>query len=120
MSQHTGLILAAHGSRKESSNEEVERFAQSLAVEHYDIHYVACAFLELAKPDIAEAIAAAICAGCGEIIVIPYFLAAGRHVQTDVPEIIEQCQKAHPEICIRLTPHLGASTALQGAVLKLL
>lgn len=120
MSQHVGLVLAAHGSRKIESNKEVKQFAQSLALNLLDINYVTCGFLELAEPGIEAAISEAIEAGCGEIVVVPYFLAAGRHVQTDVPEIIEQCQQAFPEVHIRMTSHLGASPSLQDAVINLL
>lgn len=120
MSQHVGLILAAHGSRRAESNQEVQSFAQSLALSLVDINYVTCAFLELAEPGIDEAVTKAVEAGCGELLVVPYFLAAGRHVETDVPKIVEACQAKYPDVIIRMTPHLGASPALQEAVLSLL
>lgn len=120
MHQHTGLIVAAHGSRRAESNEEIKRFAQNLATTLEQIHFVAPAFLELATPSIADAIQNAITAGCREIIVVPYFLAAGRHVIKDVPAIVAQCQQENPEIKIRLTQHLGVSQGLQAAVRELL
>ncbi len=120
MAQHLGLILAAHGSRRKESNEEVALFARKLALKLLDVNYVSVAFLELAEPSIPQAIEKAVQAGCGEIVVIPYFLAAGSHVQTDVPKIIQLCQQDHPELSIRLTAHLGASPELETAVLSLL
>lgn len=120
MSLLTGLILAAHGSRRAESNEEIRQFAQGLAMQMPEVNYVAPAFLELTSPGIAEAIHSAAEAGCGEVIVVPYFLAAGRHVFADLPQIIDKCRKEHPDVQIRVTPHLGESPALQQAVLALL
>ncbi|MCM2678854.1 sirohydrochlorin chelatase [Echinimonas agarilytica] len=116
-----GLVLAAHGSRLKASNEEVTEFTQVLASSLIDQYkHIVPAFLELAKPSIEDSIDAAVAAGCTDITVVPYFLAAGRHVREDVPEIIEERQKAHPHVTIQATPHLGVSEALKQAVIHLL
>jgi sirohydrochlorin ferrochelatase len=41
------------------------------------------------------------------VVIIPYFLHLGRHVQKDLPRIIEEAQQRHPGIWMRLGPHLG-------------
>ena len=120
MSQRKGLILAAHGSRRLESNQEVAEFAKQLASELIGIDYVASAFLELAHPRIDDAIDLAVKEGCTELVIVPYFLAAGRHVYEDVPQILAERQQAHPEVKMKLTNHLGASSALKQAVIQLL
>jgi len=56
--------------------------------------------------------------GAREIVVFPYFPAAGTHVAVDIPKAISAFELEYPQIRIRLTPHLGASDALPGAILS--
>lgn len=108
------LVVVAHGSRRASSNEEVGELACQLAgliAEEYPI--VGVGFLELAEPLIPDALEKAIEAGATEIQVFPYFLSAGRHVVTDVPEEVSQVQQKYPDIQIAMLPHLGALDGLK-------
>jgi sirohydrochlorin ferrochelatase len=111
------LLLVAHGSRREASNEEVRQLAASLAPRaqgRFDA--VSCAFLEIAGPSIPEGIEAAVRSGAGEVVVLPYFLSAGRHVAEDIPREVEVKQREHPQVRIQVTPYLG----LAGGVAKIL
>lgn len=104
------LILVAHGSRRKVSNIEVIQIATRLANQvRGNYEYVGYAFLELAPPSIPEAIEQAIQKGAKEVVILPYFLSAGRHVHEDVPEFVLQKQKEHPAIKITLAPYLGGS-----------
>lgn len=107
------VVLVAHGSRVAVSNDEVRQLAQALqqkVAERYQ--RVEAAFLELAQPSIEEAIAAAIAAGAASVLVLPYFLAAGKHVTRDVPEIVSRCRQAHPAVDIELADYLGKHPGL--------
>ena len=107
------LLLVAHGSRRESSNEEVRQLTAQLearAGKRYQS--VNCAFLELAEPSIPDGIEACIQAGAEEVIVLPYFLSAGRHVIEDIPREVAGKQKEHPQIPIRLAPYLGSAEGI--------
>jgi sirohydrochlorin ferrochelatase len=107
------LILIAHGSRRADSNDEVRALAAALEAQLADRYQqVLPAFLELAEPSIPGAIDAVIAAGAREVVVLPYFLAAGNHVVNDVPALVAERQQAHPEVTLRLLPHLGASPQL--------
>lgn len=114
------LLLIAHGSRRKDSNEEVARLAARVGTaaggEYAGVRY---AYLELATPSIPEAIEDCLTAGAAEVIIVPYFLAAGRHVQEDIPAIIADKQSEHPEAAIRLTAHLGTASALPALLLNL-
>lgn len=102
------VLLAAHGSRLPESNAEIEALAERLAgsVEHGVA--VAHAFLELAEPAIPEAIDALARDGATRIMLIPYFLSAGRHVAEDIPAIVADARARHPGLEIEITGHFGA------------
>ncbi|MBD1390593.1 CbiX/SirB N-terminal domain-containing protein [Neiella sp. HB171785] len=115
------MILAAHGSRLKSSNEEVTQLAAKLGDQlTSQFAQVEPAFLELSPPSIEQAIATCVAAGHHHITVVPYFLAAGRHVKDDVPAIVEQARQQYPDVDIELTQHLGLSDGLVSAVTGLL
>ena len=104
------LILVAHGSRRESSNEEVRELAARLALRTSDTFAsVSAAFLELAEPSIEDGIVSSVDDGAREVVVLPYFLSAGRHVATDIPREVDRARAARPDADIRLVPYLGAS-----------
>lgn len=112
------LLLIAHGSRRQSSNDEVRRLVESVAkLQAPEVADVTVAFLELAEPSIPQGLARCAALGASEIIVFPYFLAAGTHVAQDIPEAIAAFQQARPDIQIRVTAHLGASEILPLAIL---
>ena len=107
------LLLVAHGSRRKQSNDEVVLLAEKLKNEcsqQYNI--VNAAFLELSEILIPDGIRQCITDGASSIIVLPYFLNSGRHVVEDIPNIIKDCIDQHPNIEIRLAPHLGASSLM--------
>lgn len=107
------LLLVAHGSRRAASNDEVRVLAAHLEA-HTNGTYgqVACAFLELAEPSIPDGLRHAIHAGAREIIVLPYFLSAGRHVVEDIPGEMDVVQAEYPDVGITLAPYLGASAGI--------
>lgn len=114
------LLLVAHGSRRAESNAEVCRIADCLAG-RADGHFaeVACAFLEIAEPSIPDALRAAIRGGAGEVVVLPYFLSAGRHVVRDIPAEVDVVRAEYPQVKITLTPYLGSSAEIVDLLLGL-
>ena len=108
------LIVVAHGSKVESSNNEIKRIVdkikENLKDEQLDVFY---AFLELAEPSIFVSINKAITHGCKVIKVFPYFLAAGKHVKEDIPAEIKKFKKRYPEIEFILLPHIGECKGIE-------
>jgi len=107
------LLVVAHGSRRAESNDEVRQLTDCLASrtgEAFD--RVSCAFLELAEPSIPDGLRADISAGADTIVVVPYFLSAGRHVIRDIPAEVEMVRQEHPAVAITLAPYLGAASGL--------
>jgi len=114
------LLLVAHGSRREASNDEVRELTEKLkaqAATRYDS--ISCAFLELAEPSIPDGIETCVQAGAKEVIVLPYFLSAGRHVATDIPDEVAIKQKEYPELKIEIAPYLGSSEQMTHILLGL-
>jgi len=107
------LVLVAHGSRRQASNEEVialSKVIKEQMVSEYPI--IEAGFLELAEPLIPDAIDQCVKQGATDVCVVPYFLSAGRHVITDVPEEVEKAREMHPEIPMEVLPHIGGSAMM--------
>ena len=107
------LLLVAHGSRREASNDEVRRLTAKLR-DKVGARFkgTECAFLELAEPSIPDALQRCIDHGAEEIVVLPYFLSAGRHVARDIPAEVEAKQKEHPQVRISIKPYFGAADGI--------
>ena len=103
------LLVVAHGSRRQASNDEVremtKRLAERAGGEFGDIR---CAFLELAEPSIPDGIGQCVDAGANEVIVLPYFLSAGRHVSEDIPAEIAKKRTELNNVTIRNVNYVGA------------
>lgn len=114
------LLIVAHGSRRQASNDEVRALGERVrAMRDPGIDQVEVAFLELAEPSIPDGLARCATQGAREIIVFPYFLAAGTHVANDIPEALATFSQIHPDIQVRLTSHLGASASLAKTILDI-
>ncbi|HKY63773.1 MAG TPA: CbiX/SirB N-terminal domain-containing protein [bacterium] len=104
------LVLIAHGSRLEAANEEIRALASRLEAR---LGYpVIGAFLELAAPSIPEAVDLALATRAAEILILPYFLTQGRHVQADIPAILAEKARAYPETPLKLLPYLGSQEGI--------
>jgi sirohydrochlorin ferrochelatase len=113
------LLVVAHGSRRAESNDEVRELTARLADRAGgEFTSVSCAFLELAEPSIPDGLRAAITRGVHEVVVLPYFLSAGRHVVTDIPGEVDIVRAEHPQAVITLAPYLGAAPELVGLLLE--
>ena len=114
------LLVVAHGSRREASNEEVRRLCERIRNEDgVEFDLVEAAFLELAQPLIPEGIGRCIAEGASEVVVMPYFLSAGRHVSEDIPAEVEKARRLHPQAAIHLAPYLGAADAVAKVIVNL-
>ena len=113
MGKH-GIILFGHGARDPRWAEPFERLAAKLRGLRGDP--VSLAFLELMSPDLPSAVAAQVSDGCDAITVVPVFFGQGGHVRKDLPEIIERCRKAHPDIVISCATAVGEDDGVLDAV----
>ena len=112
------LIIVAHGSKVKSSNDEIVNIVSKIKFNVDDRILVFHAFLELSEPSIFIAINKAIAENCKKIKIFPYFLAAGRHVQEDIPCEIKKFKKLHPEIEFILLPHIGNCNGIEDMIIS--
>ncbi|MEJ2115303.1 MAG: CbiX/SirB N-terminal domain-containing protein [Gammaproteobacteria bacterium] len=114
------LLLIAHGSRRQASNDEVRDLTNVLKQQvGSEFSIVECAFLELAEPSIPEGITACVNKGASSVTVLPYFLSAGRHVITDIPEELQKAQIIHPQLSIKTAPYLGSAKGISEILIEL-
>lgn len=114
------LLLIAHGSRREASNDEVRELAKALAEQAGSaFDRVVPAFLELAEPSIPDGVAECVRRGATEVVAVPYFLSAGRHVAHDIPEELEKASQANPEATVTISPYLGQHPGIAEMLLGL-
>jgi sirohydrochlorin ferrochelatase len=106
-----GIIVFAHGSRIESANDGVRAIAAALARVGCFPH-VESAFLELGEPDLARAVDILAARGVDRIVIIPYFLTLGLHLERDLPLLVSNLMGSHPGIAIRVTPPLEGHPGL--------
>jgi sirohydrochlorin ferrochelatase len=112
----TGYIVFAHGSSVESANQAVRTVAAEMARRGaYEI--VEPAFLEGGRPDLKDAVEALAARGISRVVVIPYFLTLGLHLQRDVPRLIGELRGTHPGLEIEVTPPLDGHPAMVEALL---
>jgi sirohydrochlorin ferrochelatase len=82
-----------HGSSVASANDAVRTIAARAAVEGGWTLFET-AFLE-AAPRLDEAVGKLAAAGAGEILVLPYFLTLGIHLQRDLPKLVEDLARRY-------------------------
>jgi len=110
----TGIVIFGHGSSVASANEAVARVAAEAALAGGFALYET-AFLEV-SPTLPEATAKLVGRGAREILVIPYFLTLGIHLQRDLPRIIEELCTEFEGLHMRVTPPLDGHPALSGII----
>lgn len=108
--QSSALIIVAHGSRRDASNEEVMQLGEKVKpLVHAKYEVVKTAFLEFATPSLERSITECAKEGMTDIVILPYFLASGNHVTLDIPAVIAQMNMLYPDVKITLKAHVGSS-----------
>jgi sirohydrochlorin ferrochelatase len=111
----TGYIVFAHGSSIETANEAVRSVAREMA-RRGGLATVQAAFLEGGTPDLMGAVAA-IATEVSCVVVVPYFLTLGLHLQRDLPRLVEEIRLAYPGLRIDVTAPLDGHPAMPDLLL---
>ena len=106
------LLVVAHGSRKKISNIEIHQLANNISMKLQTFCIVEACFLEIAEPSIPQGIESCVKQGASEVLILPYFLAAGRHVIEDIPNIVDEEKTKYPDISITSLPYFGSSPVI--------
>lgn len=107
----TAILMMAHGSRIVEANDAAREVA-AMVQEMTGFEIVEVSFRELHEPNIQQGIDACVMRGAQRILLMPYFLFMGAHVQHDLPEEIKEAQKRHPGLIMEMGGHLGAHRKL--------
>ena len=110
-----GIILFAHGSRDALWRLPIEAVAQRIQAMSPQTD-VACAYLELTAPDLPTTAAMMIARGIQHIVIVPMFLGVGSHVREDLPVLVQQLQKDHPDVQFELRRAIGEEPQLTQAM----
>ncbi len=108
-SAKTGIVVFGHGSSVPSANDAVRVVARDAAAQGgWNLYETA--FLE-ADPRLGDAVGKLARAGADEVLVLPYFLTLGIHLQRDLPKIIDELEKQF-HLPIRVAPPLDGHPEL--------
>jgi sirohydrochlorin ferrochelatase len=106
----TGIIVFGHGSSVASANEAVRTVAENAARQGgwplYETAFLEC------HPRLGDAVEKLTAAGAEEVLVLPYFLTLGIHLQRDLPKLVEDLSTQHG-VAIRVAPPLDGHPALE-------
>lgn len=113
----TAILLMAHGSRIPEANDAAREIAAMVkTMTEFDI--VEVSFREQHLPNIQEGIDACVAQGAERVVLMPYFLFVGAHVQEDLPEEMAQAKKRHPHVEFAMGKHLGVHKKLAEVVVE--
>lgn len=110
----TGVLICGHGSRDEEAVKEFELLAAALRPRFpgYDF---ATGYLEFARPNIRDGLAALVERGARRIHAVPGMLFAASHVKNDLPWEINSFSAQHPDVDVRLGRDLAIDAKLINA-----
>lgn len=100
------IILLGHGSRAPGAVDDMERIAAGLK-RRKAAPFVEVAHMSMCPPGIAEVFQHAVSAGATRVLVLPYFLHLGVHLQADIPRILQEIRQPYPGVEVVLGKHLG-------------
>ncbi len=111
------LIIVAHGSRKEESNNEVLSLVREFDQDtEHSFDFIVGAFLQFASPGLEKQIAFLAGQEVSKIVIFPFFIGAGNHILMDIPQIVDQARKENPGIEFVLTKHLGKIDGIENVI----
>ncbi|MBT0663904.1 CbiX/SirB N-terminal domain-containing protein [Geobacter pelophilus] len=113
----TAILLMAHGSRIPEANDAVQEIAAMVrTMTGYEI--VEVSFREMHLPNIQQGIDACVKQGAERVLLMPYFLFIGAHVQEDLPEEMAQARERYPKVEFAMGNHLGVHRKLAEVVVE--
>ncbi|CAL5186247.1 unnamed protein product [Lathyrus oleraceus] len=105
------VIIVDHGSSFNGSNISLIKFVDMFRNKTgYKI--VEPAHMEMAKPTIGDAFQSCVQQGARRVIIAPFFLATGKHINKDIPSLSAEAAKKHPGVSYIITPPLGLHVLL--------
>jgi sirohydrochlorin ferrochelatase len=113
--ERTAILLVAHGSRQEAANQDLVELVKRIAGQG-EFPIVEGCFLELAEPDLPSGGDRCVARGARRVLMIPYFLSAGVHLERDLTAARDELKGRHTNVEFHLGPPLGPHPLLDELV----
>jgi sirohydrochlorin ferrochelatase len=108
-----GLLLVGHGSRSAEGAAEMLALAGLVGAARPDV-MVDAGFLEMSDPPAGPVLDRLAAAGCGRVVVLPLVLLGAGHAKSDVPALVLEARRRHPDLHLHFGSPLGISRDLVG------
>ncbi len=106
-----GLIVLAHGSKVAETDEIMTQYVETIS-KKVSFEHVEKAYLQMMSPDLGAAVANLNQAGIQDVLVFPFFLFNGNHIQEDIPNELEALKIQYPEMSFTFMDNIGYETKL--------
>ncbi len=104
------VVLLGHGSRSPKANAALAGISAMVAeLTGWNVSH-AC--MELSPPTLDSVVGNLVEKGHRRIIVMPFFLFQGIHVQKDIPQMLSKLTGEHPDLRVIFTDNLGIDRRL--------
>ena len=113
----TALILFAHGARDPDWADPMRRVCAFLR-EQAPHRRVELAFLEFMKPELRDCAESLLAEGFERIVVLPMFIARGGHLKRDVPLLLDELRRSHPQAHFELGAAIGEAESVVQAMAR--
>lgn len=117
MDRRRAILLVDHGSKRQAANNMLISMRDTVAARLGEDAIVHIAHMELAKPSIEDGFKKCIADGVNHVVVVPFFLAPGRHSTTDIPAMTAEAAAAYPDCTFEIREHLGSHPSVADAVI---
>ena len=106
-----GLLLVGHGSRSLASGGQMNDLCLLVRGQLPDVD-VDLGFLEMNDPPAGEVLDRLVAQGAHRVVVLPLVLLSAGHAKSDVPAIVVDGRRRHPDVDVRFGSPLGISRDL--------
>lgn len=113
----TAVVLFSHGSLLCGSHRVLDEHARRLQSTGRFVA-VEPGYLNYSAPSVEDAITKCVKAGAGRVLVVPYFLVAGKFVTEDLPTRVRQAEARHPSVEIILGGAIEAAPSMVDAIMQ--
>jgi sirohydrochlorin cobaltochelatase len=107
MDKKRGILVVDHGSRSKEAVNEFNHVVEMMK-KNFPGLLLLGGHMEINDPDIPSAIDIFINNGIWDITVVPYFLFQGNHSKIDIPHILSEKKKLHPDLKLNYSLPFGA------------
>lgn len=108
----TGIIILGHGSRRKAVEDSFQVLVERIAKRTPGARVVP-AFFSLGTPTLDEQVALLIGAGVTSVVIMPYFLYNGVHVETDIPVLVSRLEQKYQHVRFKILPTLENDPGLE-------